>query len=126
MLLYTISSIAWSLAHLLGDVIGWVGYKLIVSIGHYQVEVLITLAVVMGGYTFANFIHVSGPLAMVVAGLITGNQGKMFGMSATTAEYIDKFWELIDEILNALLFVLIGLELVVIDSNKLFLPLHCC
>ena len=126
MLLYTISSIAWSLAHLLGDVIGWVGYKLIVSIGHYQVEVLITLAVVMGGYTFANFIHVSGPLAKVVAGLITGNQGKMFGMSATTAEYIDKFWELIDEILNALLFVLIGLELVVIDSNKLFLPLHCC
>ena len=106
---------------LLGGVIGWVGYKLIASIDHYQVEVLITLAVVMGGYTFAQYIHVSGPLAMVVAGLITGNHGKTFGMSATTEEYIDKFWELIDEILNALLFVLIGLELVVIESNTTIL-----
>lgn len=106
---------------LLGGVIGWVGYKLIASIDHYQVEVLITLAVVMGGYTLAHFIHVSGPLAMVVAGLITGNHGKTFGMSATTEEYIDKFWELIDEILNALLFVLIGLELVVMESNTTIL-----
>ncbi len=106
---------------LLGGIIGWVGYKLIASIDHYQVEVLITLAVVMGGYTFAQYIHVSGPLAMVVAGLITGNHGKSFGMSATTAEYIDKFWELIDEILNALLFVLIGLELVVMESNTTIL-----
>ncbi len=106
---------------LLGGLIGWVGYKLIASIDHYQVEVLITLAVVMGGYTLAHFIHVSGPLAMVVAGLITGNHGKAFGMSTTTAEYVDKFWELIDEILNALLFVLIGLELVVMESNKTIL-----
>lgn len=106
---------------LLGAVIGWVGYKLIASIDQYQVEVLITLAVVMGGYTLAHFIHVSGPLAMVVAGLITGNHGKTFGMSATTEEYIDKFWELIDEILNALLFVLIGLELVVMESNTTIL-----
>ena len=103
---------------LLGLVLGWTGYKLVASIDHYQVEVLVTLAVVMGGYTFAHYTHVSGPLAMVVAGLITGNHGKAYGMSKITAEYVDKFWELIDEILNAILFVLIGLELLIIETNK--------
>ena len=104
---------------LLGIAIGWIGYKLIASIDNYHVEVLITLAMVMGGYTLAYYIHASGPLAMVVAGLITGNQGKAYGMSETTTEYIYKFWELIDEILNALLFVLIGLELLVIQTDKI-------
>lgn len=102
----------------LGIIIGYIGYKLIASIDNYQVEVLITLAVVMGGYTLAHYTHVSGPLAMVAAGLITGNQGKSLGMSDITAEYVDKFWELIDEILNALLFVLIGLELLIIQTNQ--------
>lgn len=104
---------------ILGLIIGWSGYKLIASIDNYQVEVLITLAIVMGGYTLAHFIHVSGPLAMVVSGLITGNHGKKYGMSDITSEYIDKFWELIDEILNALLFVLIGLELLIIKSQSI-------
>lgn len=104
---------------LLGIVFGFIGYKLISSIDNYQVEVLITLALVMGGYTLAHYIHVSGPLAMVAAGLITGNHSKNFGMSSITAEYIDKFWELIDEILNAILFVLIGLELLIIQSNQI-------
>jgi|SRR5665647_75902 len=104
---------------LLGIAIGWLGFKLIASINNYQVEVLITLAVVMGGYTLAYYIHTSGPLAMVAAGLITGNQGKDLGMSEITSEYIDKFWELIDEVLNALLFVLIGLELLVIQTGKI-------
>ncbi|MBE0393307.1 sodium:proton antiporter [Flavobacterium sp. PL002] len=103
---------------LLGVALGYIGYKLIASIDNYQVEVLITLAIVMGGYTFAHYTHVSGPLAMVAAGLITGNQGKSKGMSDITAEYIDKFWELIDEILNAVLFVLIGLELLIIQTNQ--------
>ncbi|MBX9887111.1 MAG: sodium:proton antiporter [Flavobacteriaceae bacterium] len=102
----------------LGALIGYIGYKLIASIDNYQVEVLITLAIVMGGYTLAHYTHVSGPLAMVVAGLITGNHGKSLGMSDVTAEYVDKFWELIDEILNALLFVLIGLELLIIQTNQ--------
>lgn len=102
----------------LGIVIGYIGYKLIASIDNYQVEVLITLAIVMGGYTLAHYTHVSGPLAMVAAGLITGNHGKSLGMSDVTAEYVDKFWELIDEILNALLFVLIGLELLIIQTNQ--------
>ncbi len=101
----------------LGIIIGFAGYKLIASIDNYQVEVLITLAVVMGGYTLAHYAHVSGPLAMVIAGLITGNSGKEYGMSVITAEYIDKFWELIDEIMNAILFVLIGLELLIIQTN---------
>ncbi|MDG1871219.1 MAG: cation:proton antiporter, partial [Flavobacterium sp.] len=102
----------------LGLVIGYIGFKLIASINNYQVEVLITLAIVMGGYTFAHYTHVSGPLAMVVAGLITGNQGRRLGMSDVTAEYVDKFWELIDEILNAVLFVLIGLELLIIQTSQ--------
>jgi len=102
---------------LMGGVLGWIAYKLIASIDNYNVEVLITLSLVMGGYSLAHYIHVSGPLAMVIAGLITGNHGKSLGMSNTTAEYVDKFWELIDEILNALLFVLIGLELLVIKIN---------
>ena len=102
----------------LGLILGYIGFKLIASIDHYQVEVLLTLAIVMGGYTLSHFIHVSGPLAMVAAGVIIGNQGKKLGMSDITKEYLDKFWELIDEILNAILFVLIGLELVIVPIEK--------
>lgn len=71
---------------------------------------MLTLAAVVGGYALAGHLHVSGPLAMVVAGLIIGNCGRDQGMSDTTRQYVDMFWELIDEILNAVLFVLIGLE----------------
>ena len=106
---------------ILGIIIGIIGYKLIASIDNYQVEVLITLAVVMGGYTLSHYIHVSGPLAMVIAGIITGNHGKKYGMSDMTAEYIDKFWELIDEILNAILFVLIGLEVMILQTSATIL-----
>lgn len=102
-----------------GLIIGYIGFKLISTIDNYVVEVLVTLAIVMGGYSIAHFLHISGPLAMVVAGIITGNQGKTKGMSELTSEYIDKFWELLDEILNAILFVLIGLELLILEmSNK--------
>ncbi len=103
---------------LLGIILGLFGFKIFASIDNYQVEVLISLAIVMGGYTLAHSIHVSGPLAMVVAGLITGNHGKKYGMSEITAEYTDKFWEIIDEIMNAILFVLIGLELLIIQTNQ--------
>ena len=107
---------------LLGIVIGWIGFRMIASIDNYKVEVLITLAIVMGGYTLAHYIHFSGPLAMVAAGLITGNHGRNFGMSQVTADYVDKFWELLDEILNAFLFVLIGLELLILDiSNEILI-----
>lgn len=99
---------------LLGGVLGFVAFRLLRSIDHYQVEVLIMLATVMGGYALANRLHVSGPLAMVVAGLILGNEGRALAMSDTTRHHVDLFWELIDEILNAVLFVLIGMEVVVV------------
>ena len=79
----------------------------------------------MGGYSLADLLHISRPLAMVAAGIIIGNQGKEFAMSVNTAEYIDKFWEMLDEILNAILFVLIGLELLVVHvvPNYIFIGL---
>lgn len=103
---------------LYGAILGFVGFLFLRSVDNYQVEVLITLAIVMGGYSLAHYLHVSGPLAMVVAGIITGNQGKELGMSATTRDYLDKFWELVDEILNAILFLLIGFEMLVLDINN--------
>ncbi|MEO6039807.1 MAG: cation:proton antiporter, partial [Saprospiraceae bacterium] len=108
---------------LLGLAVGYAGFLLMRSIDNYKVEVLLTLAVVMGGYTAASWLHISGPLAMVAAGILIGNQGKKYAMSEETAEYIDKFWELLDEILNAVLFVLIGLEVVVLRFESYFLLL---
>ncbi len=99
---------------LLGMGLGYLTYRLMKSIDHYQTEVLLSLALVMGGYALASALHFSGPLAVVVAGLFIGNQGRSEAMSSETVEYLDKFWELVDESLNALLFVLIGLEIVVI------------
>ncbi len=97
-----------------GLVIGFLVYYMLKNVNNYQVEILLTLALVMGGYALASEIHVSAPLAMVVAGLIIGNQGRQFAMSEDTKEHLDTFWELVDEILNAVLFVLIGLELLVL------------
>ena len=99
---------------LFGAVLGYFTFRLLRSIDHYQVEVMLTLAMVMGGYALASRLHISGPLAMVVAGLIIGNHGRALAMSDTTRRYIDGFWELLDEILNAVLFVLIGMEVVVV------------
>jgi CPA1 family monovalent cation:H+ antiporter len=98
----------------LGLALGYAGYKVLKSIDSYTVEILVTLALVMGGYSLAGAIHTSGPLAMVVAGLMIGNHGRELAMSETTREHLDTFWELIDEILNAVLFVLIGLEVVIL------------
>ena len=97
-----------------GAVLGYIGYRLLKSIDNYQIEVLITLAMVTGGYALASYWHTSGPLAMVVAGLMIGNRGRTLAMSDTTRKHLDLFWELVDEILNALLFAIIGLEVLVI------------
>lgn len=97
-----------------GALIGYIGFLLLKSIDNYRVEVLITLAMVMGGYAFASAIHISGPLSMVVAGIITGNRGRKLAMSDITRDYLTKFWEILDEVLNALLFLLIGFEMLVI------------
>ena len=100
-----------------GGLLGYIGYFALRSIDDYNVEVLVTLAIVLGGYLIAGRLHVSGPLAMVVAGIITGNKVKEEVLSATSRDYLIKFWELIDEILNAVLFLLIGLEMLIIKIN---------
>lgn len=105
----------------LGLILGWVAYRMLKSVDNYQVEVLITLALVMGGYSLATALHTSGPIAIVVAGLLIGNQGRSFAMSESTREHLDTFWELVDEILNAVLFVLIGLEVLVLSFRGEYL-----
>ncbi|MCP5395809.1 MAG: sodium:proton antiporter [Sphingomonadaceae bacterium] len=97
---------------LVGLVFGWIGYRALASMDDYALEVLITLAIVMGGYSLCSAFHLSGPLAMAVAGLLIGNHGVTFAMSDTTRDYVIKFWELVDEMLNSILFLLIGLELI--------------
>ncbi len=121
----------WEIAHLflleaIGGVIyglalGLVGYWLLKAVDNYQVEVLITIALVTGGYALAQHLHVSGPIAIVVTGLMIGNRGRRLAMSQTTRERLDMFWELIDEILNALLFLLIGMELLLIRITPEYL-----
>lgn len=105
----------------IGLIIGYIGYWLMKSIDHYQTEIMITLAVVTGGYSIASHFHASGPLAMVVAGLLIGNKGKEHAMSDITAEYVDKFWELIDEICNTILFVLMGLEIFLVPFDTSYI-----
>ncbi len=83
---------------LFGLAIGWLAYRMLKSVDNYQVEVLLTLALVMGGYALANAIHVSGPIAMVVAGILIGNKGRFLAMSEQTREHLDSFWELMDEV----------------------------
>lgn len=100
---------------ILGGALGFAGYWMLKTIDNYQVEILITLALVVGGYQLASLWHLSGPLAMVVAGLMIGNHGRLLAMSETTRKHLDLFWELIDEVLNALLFLLIGLEIFILD-----------
>lgn len=102
---------------LLGLAAGWIGYRAMKAIDDYAVEVLVTLAVVMGGYSLASALHVSGPVAMAVAGLLIGNHGVAYAMSDVTRDYVHKFWALIDEVLNAVLFLLIGLEAVVLAGQ---------
>jgi len=100
-----------------GFAIGYIGYRMLSSIDNYQVEILITLGLVFGGHALASALHLSGPIAIVVAGLLIGNSGRKFAMSDKTRDHLDNFWELIDEILNAVLFVLIGLEVLVLTFD---------
>jgi CPA1 family monovalent cation:H+ antiporter len=107
---------------LLGIFLGWITFRLMKSIDDYNIEVIITLAAVMTGTVIAEYLHVSAPLAMVVAGLIVGGKKvRQQAMSELTENYVDKFWELIDILLNTLLFVLIGMELLVLDLEPEFL-----
>ncbi len=117
------AGIAWLVLHevggglSLGLALGALLYYMLRSIDNYSVEVLLTLAGVLGGYLLATKLHVSGPLAMVVTGLLIGNHGRETAMSDTTRHHIDLFWELMDEILNAVLFVLLGLEIILLSLS---------
>ena len=120
----TLSSISWLFLQeavggaVFGVALGYAGFRMLKSIDNYQVEMLITIAMVTGGYALAQHLHLSGPIAIVIAGLMTGNQGRMLAMSDVTRDRLDNFWELIDEVLNAVLFLLIGVEILLIN----FLP----
>jgi CPA1 family monovalent cation:H+ antiporter len=107
----------------LGFGLGYLAYKMLKSIDNYQVEILISLALVTGGYALADSLHFSGPIAIVVAGLLIGNHGRLFAMSDKTRRQLDTFWELLDEILNAVLFALIGLEILVLSFTGQYLLL---
>ena len=107
---------------LLGMIIGWITYKMMKSIDDFSTEVIITLAAVMVGTVLATQLHLSAPLAMVVAGLLIGNDRvRTAAMSETTEHYVDKFWELIDILLNAILFVLIGMEMLILTYQNSYL-----
>ncbi len=105
----------------MGLIFGYILYLLLKSIDHYQTEILITLAFVMGGYGMFNYMHISGALAMVVMGLMVGNFRKDIAMSDITQEYVNNFWELVDVILNAVLFILIAFLLIVIDFQAKYI-----
>jgi len=103
---------------ILGWVLGFIAYRMLKSVDDYQVEILITLALVLGSFALADVLHMSGPIVVVVAGLFIGNHGRRWAMSEKTREHVDNFWELVDELLNAVLFVLIGLEVVVLSLDQ--------
>jgi Na+:H+ antiporter len=104
----------------LGVIAGYVAYRSMRAIDDYPIEVLISLALVAGTYSLASMLHMSGPIAVVVAGLLIGNQAPRDGLSDETQRYLFGFWTLIDEILNSVLFLLIGLEVLVLRLNPSF------
>jgi monovalent cation:H+ antiporter, CPA1 family len=103
---------------ILGLALGAFVFWLLKSVDNYRVEIMLTLALVTGGYALASALRTSGPIAMVVAGLLIGNQGRKYAMSDKTRERLTLFWELIDEILNSVLFVLIGMELLAVTFKS--------
>ena len=100
-----------------GALLGYIFYRLLKSVDNYSLEILLTLSLVTGGYYLAALLHISGPIAMVVSGLLIGNHGKMFAMSEKTHNQLFSFWELIDEFLNAVLFLLMGMIIVSITFD---------
>jgi monovalent cation:H+ antiporter, CPA1 family len=110
---------------LFGALMGYMAYFLLKSIDNYRVEVLITLVIVMCGYTLADDLHVSGPLAVIVTGIMVGTKGRAVALSPTSWDYLGKFWDLIDEIFNAILFLLIGLQMLVIKPHSTIMLIGC-
>lgn len=106
---------------ILGLVLGWLVFRVMRRIDDYSLEVLLTLGLAFGGYELAVWLHVSAPIMAVCAGLLIGDIGTKHGMSAETRKYVDAFWELIDEILNAVLFLLIGFEVFAVAFDASYL-----
>ena len=104
----------------LGLVTGWIAYRAMAMMDEHMIEILISLGVVAGTYALALRFHLSGPIAVVVTGLLIGNRGAEVGMSESTKQHMFEFWELIDEILNSVLFLLIGLEVLLITFDPSF------
>ncbi len=109
---------------MLGAALGWLGYLALKTIDDYKIETIITLAIVMGGYLMADHLHISGPIAMVIAGIITGNTGKQAKIDHAR-DYLGHFWTLVDEVLNAVLFLLVGFEMLVINKESTVLLIGC-
>ena len=101
----------------LGYVTGWIAFRAMAMIDEHAIEVLITLGIVTGTYALAQRLHLSGPIAVVIAGLLIGNKGAEFAMSERTRTHLFGFWEMIDEILNSVLFLLIGLEILILRDS---------
>ncbi|MCH5597383.1 sodium:proton antiporter [Niabella ginsengisoli] len=108
---------------LVGLVFGYLLHALLRTIDHYETEVLLTLAFVMGGYSLFNYVHISGALAMVVMGLMVGNFKRKVALSDTSQEYVNKFWELVDVVLNAVLFILISFVILLVEFKTEYLIL---
>lgn len=123
----TLGSFTWLLLFeagggiLLGLALGFIAYRLLRTVDSYRVEELLTLALAMGGYALADALHLSAPLEAVAAGLVAGGRARELAMSPTTREHVDRFWELLDDMLNVLLFLLIGLELLITPWNARYL-----
>lgn len=105
---------------LFGLAIGYAAYRLLAAVDSYEVEILLTLALVMGGYAAARALHVSGPIAVVIAGVMIGNRGLRHAMAERSRERVGQFWGLIDEIFNAVLFIMVGLELLRLDFQSTY------
>jgi CPA1 family monovalent cation:H+ antiporter len=112
---------------ILGLLTGWIAYRAMATMDQYTLEILITLGVVAATYAIAIRLHISGPIAVVMTGLLIGNRGARIGMSDTTRQHLFEFWELIDEILNSVLFLLIGLEVLIVrfDPSLGWLAVLC-
>ena len=110
-----------------GMVSGYVAFLLMRRMDDYVSEVITTLALVTGGYAIALQLHVSGPIAMVIAGVFIGNTGRRLAMSEETRQHVTQFWHLIDEILNAALFVLIGFQIIILtyQSSVMLISILC-
>ena len=108
-------------AVVLGAGLGWVTQRMLLLVDEYRVEVLLTLALAMGGYALADALKMSAPIEAVTAGLLMGGPIRQRAMSVKTREHVDTFWELLDDIFNVVLFLLLGLEMLVLPIEGQYL-----